>query len=63
MSSLSLQHPEWSDGDYDVLAHGVAAGRIMRAATSLRQHNDRTVHTQRAVAVERVVAASRCCPA
>jgi hypothetical protein len=32
MSSLILQHPEWSDGDYDVLADGVVVGRIMKAS-------------------------------
>jgi hypothetical protein len=40
MSSLILQHPEWSDGDYDVLADSVVVGRIMKAsaaATNLTQ--------------------------
>lgn len=34
MSSLILQHPEWSDGDYDVLADGVVVGRIMKASAA-----------------------------
>ena len=33
MSSLILQHPEWSDGDYDGLADGVVAGRLRAAAS------------------------------
>jgi len=31
---LILQHPEWSDGDYDVLADGVVVGRIMKASAA-----------------------------
>ena len=34
MSSLILQYPEWSDGDYDVLADGVVVGRIMKASAA-----------------------------
>jgi hypothetical protein len=34
MSSLILQHPEWNDGDYDVLADGVVVGRIMKASAA-----------------------------
>jgi hypothetical protein len=34
MPSLILQHSEWSDDEYDVLADGVAVGRIMKATAA-----------------------------
>jgi len=33
-ASVSRPSGEWNDDDYDVLADGVAVGRIMKAAAS-----------------------------
>jgi hypothetical protein len=33
-AQLSRPSGEWSDDDFDVLAHGVAIGRIMKAAAA-----------------------------